>query len=568
MKRSSCFWKNVIGLLAAGLLAVPVQAQVQDAATAYNNGKVLVQQQRYPQAMAELLPLTTTSAFAPEASYFYALAALKAGKADEAYKMLLQLQNKHSNWENMADADYLLANTLFELKEYDRALSKLKELEGSALATDAEGLKRFYLTKLTDRAAFEKLLAKYDSDKVVAQAFADKLLSGWFRPQDRPLLESIVSKFNLDRNRYLSKNAFQNQGFHVAVLLPFQLTQDALATTRKNTFATDMYAGMKLAQDSLKQQGINLNLYTYDSGTDTLAVKKTLALPEMQQMNLIIGPVYKSPAKIAARFAAQQKIALVNPLSEDADMAKGFNNVFLFESSVATKARQAASYAYQNFTPKTAVILYENAKDDTTFAYHYRQQFVKLGGKVKTYQKINPSQASATAAAFNKLVLQDVGHLAVFSDKMPAAVNATSVLQSKAPKLPLLTYDKWLDINQVSLRQLDDLEVYFINPKYIDKQSPAATAFKKAYTSQYNLPPSVYAYTGFEMVYYFGTLLQKYGPQFSESLVQTALRPGVFYKGFGYYDPNQRNQQISPDNQYVPITKLENLQLMVVNPVY
>ncbi|RAU82960.1 ABC transporter substrate-binding protein [Pontibacter arcticus] len=568
MKKSSCFWRNVIGLLAAGLLAVPVQAQVQDAATAYNNGKVLVQQQRYPQAMAELLPLTTTSAFAPEASYFYALAALKAGKADEAYKMLLQLQNKHSNWENMADADYLLANTLFELKEYDRALSKLKELEGSALATDAEGLKRFYLTKLADRAAFEKLLAKYDSDKVVAQSFADKLLSGWFRPQDRPLLESIVSKFNLDRSRYLSKNAFQNQGFHVAVLLPFQLTPDALATARKNTFATDMYAGMKLAQDSLKQQGINLNLYTYDSGTDTLAVKKTLALPEMQQMNLIIGPVYRAPAKIAARYAAQQNIALVNPLSEDADMAKGFNNVFLFESSVATKARQAASYAYQNFMPKTAVIIYENAKDDTTFAYHYRQQFVKLGGKVKTYQKINPAQASATAAAFNKLILQDVGHLAVFSDKMPAAVNATSVLQSKAPKLPLITYDKWLDINQVSLRQLDDLEVYFINPKYIDKQSPAATAFKKAYTSQYNLPPSVYAYTGFEMVYYFGTLLQKYGPQFSESLVQTALRPVVFYKGFGYYDPSQRNQQISPDNQYVPITKLENLQLMVVNPVY
>ncbi len=556
------------GLLLAGLLALPAQAQMQDAATTYSNGKVLLQQQRYDQAMAEFLPLTdAASPYAPEASYFYALAALKSNKPKEAYQMLLQLQNQHPDWTGMADADYLLANVLFEQGEYERALSKLEELRGTPLANDADGLKRFYLNKLNNRAAYEQLLKRFDSDKIVAQAYADKLIGGWYRPEDRQALESIVQHFNLDRNRYLSKNALAGKGYNVALLLPFQLNQPPAQAARKNQFVTDMYAGMKLAQDSLKQQGININLYTYDTSADTMSVVRVLELPELKQMDLLIGPIYKATAKVAARFASQNDINVINPLSQDVDMARGNNHVFLFQSSAETQARQAATYAYQNFSPKTAVILYENTKDDTTFAGNYRRQFIRLGGKVKVYKKISSSQTTETAAAFNSLNLQEVGHLAVFSDKMTAAVNATSLLQGSASKLPLMTYESWLDINQITLRQLDDLEVYFISPKFVDKQNPVNDWFRKKYSSQYNLPPSMYAYAGFEMLYYFGTMLQNYGPQFNQQLATSGILPGAFYPGIGYAERTHR-MQLYPDNQYVPITKLDNLQLTVVNPVY
>jgi len=394
--------------------------------------------------------------------------------------------------------------------------------------------------------------------------YADKLISGWYRPEDRQALESIVSHFHLDRNRYLSETALSNLGYDVAVLLPFQLEQPLSESAHKNQFVTDMYAGMKLAQDSLQQQGIHLNLYAYDASADTLTVKRVLDMPELRQMDLVIGPIYKSTAKVAARFAAQNNINVINPLSQDAEMASN-DHVLLFTSSVATQAKQAATYAYQNFSPKTAVILYENTKDDTVFASNYRRQFIKLGGKVKTYKKISSSQTTATAAAFNGLNLQDVGHLAVFSDKMTAAVNAVSLLQGKSVSLPLITYEDWLDINQISLSQLDNLEVYFISPKYVNKLNPVNNWFRQQYISKYNMPPSVYAYAGFEMLYYFGTMLQQYGPQFNQQLAASGIKNGVFYPGIGYTD--QRNEP-QHDNQYVPITKLENLQLTVVNPVF
>jgi ABC-type branched-subunit amino acid transport system substrate-binding protein len=337
-------------------------------------------------------------------------------------------------------------------------------------------------------------------------------------------------------------------------------------TARKSPYITALYAGMKLAQDSLKAKGIAVNLFAYDTGADTATVSRVLQLPELKQMDLVIGPVYRSSAKLAAKFAAENNVPVINPLSQDLDMARG-NNVFLFESSVATQARQAATFAFKQFTPKTAIILYENTKDDTTFAYYYKQQFLKLGGKIKSYKKISSSQGSATATAFNNLNLSDVGHLAVFSDKMAAAANAMSLLQSKYQKVPLVTYEKWLNINQISLRQLDDLEIYFISPKYVVKHTPADDWFRKKYISTYHIPPLEYAYAGFEMVYYFGTMLQQYGPHFTQQLAAAGIAPGAFYSGIGYADP-LKGTELHHDNQYIPITKLENLQLIVVNPVF
>lgn len=567
MKRS--LLKHAAGLLLVAAFALPAQAQ-QDFSTTYSNGKVLIEQERYEKAMAELLPITQAgpkNQYAPEASYLYAVAALKANKLPEARRMLQQLQGQHPNWPNQPEASYLLGNVLFEQGDYEQALAELNSIRSSKLQADAENLKRHYLMRITDRATFEQLLQRYPDDKAVAQTFADKLLAGWYRPEDKTTLENIVSKHRLDRNRYLSANAMRKQAYNVAALLPFQLDQDLGQAARKNQFATDLYAGMKMAQDSLKRQGININLYAYDAGTDTTAVKGLLETSELKGMDLVIGPVYRSSAKIAGRFAAQNNVNVVNPLSQDLEVAGQNPNVFLFESSVATQARQAATYAYNTFEPKTAIILYENTKDDIAFSQYYREQFLKLGGKVAAYKKISSAQSAATAAVFKELKLEGIGHLAVFSDQMTAAANTVSTLQSRAATLPLVTFENWLGIGQLTLRQLDDLEIYFVNPKYIDQMSPAVQHFRKRYAARYNMPPSPYAYAGFEMMYYFGTLLQNYGSRFNLALGSEGLRPGVFYKGIGYTDRAAQNE-VRRDNQFIPITKLENLQLTVVNPVF
>lgn len=541
-----------------------VLAQTPEQETRYQNGRTLLDQKKYELAMAELKPLVTAGANATryaEAAYLYAVAATRANKTAEANAMLQQLISTSPEWGNIEEAYYLLAKLAFDQKNYEKALTNLQVIESDFIKSDARNLERSYLYALSDKNQFKRLLQQFPNDAVLAKTYADKLAAGWYAEEDKTTLEGLIQKFSLDHSVYAPEKLAANKKkstYNVAVLLPFSLNADA-ATKKKNQFASDLYAGMKLAQDSLAKNNFTLNLFAYDANTDTATVSKIFNLPEVKTMDLVIGPVYKATAKQTSRFAAKNKVPVLNPLSEDLEVINGTPNLYLFESSIITRAQRAADFAYDKFEIKTASIIFENTKDDTLFARAYRKQFEKRGGKIRTYKKINTKKNPNVMAVYQNVDLKDLGHLLVLSDNLPAAVATTSQVEGNNATLPILTKESWLEMPQISIQQLDALEVYFIYPKYVDPTSRAVKNFRRSFMKRYNVPPSSYAYSGFEMVYQFGNLLHAYGNGFPTFLPQMNTISGTLYQGLNY--------QNARDNQYVPILKIEEGVLQVVNPV-
>ncbi|MFC5271724.1 ABC transporter substrate-binding protein [Adhaeribacter terreus] len=551
----------VLGLTAMSFQAL---AQTPEQDTRYQNGRALLDQKKYSLAMAEFLPLSNVASGNPraaEASYLYAVAAVKANKILEAYNMLQQLTRTAPDWGNIEEAYYLLAKLDFDQQDYESAIRNLQVVESDFIKTDAQNLERSYLLSLGDKNRFKNLLQQFPDDKVLAKAYADKLVSGWYAPEDQGTLENIVRKFKLDTSVYnpeKMKAGGKKTEYNVAVLLPFSLNADA-ASKRKNQFAADLYAGMKLAQDSLLKNNVKLNVFSYEAGTDTTEVGKIFRLPELKTMDLVIGPVYKASAKQTAAFANTNHLNVINPLSEDLEVINGSPNLFMFESSVITRAQRAADFAYDNFPDKTAAIIFENVKDDTIFARAYSKQFELRGGKVKLFKKINTKKSPNVMAIYKNVDLKTFGHLLVVSDNLPAAVATVSQVQSQNPKLPVITKETWLEMPQLSIAQLDETELYFIYPKYADLKNASVRQFRRKFTSTYNVPPSHYAYAGFEMLFRYGSLLNAYGPDFETFLPQTNTVSGTLFPAF--------NHATGRDNQFVPILKLENKQLMLMNPV-
>ncbi|KAA9345791.1 ABC transporter substrate-binding protein [Adhaeribacter soli] len=542
----------------------PVWAQTAPEDTRYQNGRMLLDQKKYDLAMAEFLPLTNpggTGARKAEASYLYAVAALQANKVQEASAMLQQLISTAPDWGNIEEAYYLIAKIAFDQKNYEKALTNLQIVKSDFIRADAEALERSYLSLLGDKNRFKTLLLQFPDDAVLARVYAEKLATGWYAEEDRTTLENLTRKFNLDRSVFdpakLATGRKKDE-YNVAVLLPFSLDADA-STRRKNQFAADLYAGMKLAQDSLAKNNIKVNLFAYEASSDTATVGKTLRLPELKSMDLVIGPVYKATAKQAADFAQKNKVNVVNPLSDDIELVKNTPNLFLYQSSITTQAQKAADFAYDSFEPKIAAILFENTKDDTLFARAYRRQFEARGGTVKLYKKINTVKNPNVMAIYQNVDLKPFGHLLMVSENLPAAFATISQVESQNPKLPVMAKASWLELPQISLAQLDDLEIHFIYPGYRNPGSPAVRNFRREYLTDFNIPPSSYAYSGFEMLYDFGNLLHAYGPKFNTFLPQMGTVSGALTPGFGYGTAN--------DNQFVPILKLDNRQLVLVNQV-
>ncbi|SHI86459.1 ABC-type branched-chain amino acid transport system, substrate-binding protein [Hymenobacter daecheongensis DSM 21074] len=544
---------------------LPARMGSTDPNTRYQNGKTLIGQTRYELAMQELEPIAQPKAQferAPEAAYLYAIAATRAKKWAEAEQMLNLLRTEYAAWPGLPEAFFLQAQVSFEQSEPENALLILSQLPADKLSAERENMKAAYLPRIRDKVLFQKLLQTYPQDAALGRAYADKLVSGgWYTEADKPQLDQLISQLGLDRARYTPRpRPAKKSSYNVAVLLPFEFADPSWETRRKNQFVTDLYAGLRLAQDSLQREGRPLQLFAYDTGADTLQLKQVLALPELAGMDLIIGPVYKSGSKLLARYAQQRQIVCVNPLSQDGDLVLDNGWHYLFEPSSATQGRAAAQFAFSQLTARTAVVLHEDTKDEAAFALAYKTTYEALGGKVIQLRRLNSDVEESLAAGFAGLDLKSVGHLVVASDHRKAGPYTLGVLQAQGARVPLITYASWQENARIGLGQLDARDVYFVQPKYLDKTAPGVRRFRQLYVQRQNLPPSVFAFTGFELLYYFGSQLHQHGPAFQQNLAASGPVSGSVFQGIGY--PGGAH-----DNQYVPLTKLERLEIEVLNPV-
>ncbi|MGV3585586.1 MAG: ABC transporter substrate-binding protein [Adhaeribacter sp.] len=557
--------RPVIYWLAFLFLPVTVVAQsAGELDTRLQNGRLLLDQQKYEMAMAEFVPVVNAQKNyrnLPQALYLYSVAALNAKRIREAGGRIDQLLQQFPTWENLDEARYVGAAVAFEQKDNVKAMALLDAIKAKEFDDEKAQIKNLYLPRITEKDAFTQLYRQYPDDRELAVVYADKLAGGWYTEADKETLETIVSKFKLDKKKYSGKALASGRKTHynVAVLLPFGLNEpNSTQALRKNQFISDLYAGMQMARDSLARHNIILNLYAYDAPADTNQVKKVLSLPEMANMDLIIGPVYKSASKIISRFAQQHQIIAVNPLSDDISLIRNNPYLYLFQPSIATQARKSASFAYDNFGPKGAVIIYSNTTDGMEFARVYRAEFEKRGGKVLLSKAVSPS--STASGLYTGVDFASVGHLMIASNSMPVAVNTISTLERLNNKIPVITFSSWLEVSQINLNQLDNQEIYFLSPKFVDTSLPTVREFKKDYSARYHIPPSVYAYTGFDLLYYFGNILARHGAHFNSTLATEGPISGAFFQGIGF--------TAERDNQYIPLLKLDNLQLNVVNPVF
>ena len=561
-------------LLLLPLLLLSLAATAQGQLTRYRTGQAQLDQGHYAAAMQELEPLAQPInhfAQAPDAAYLYAVAATRAGQWAEAEQMLNLVRNQYLNYPGLNEVLYLQGQVSFEQNDYDTALRTLGLLPAAQYGPLREAMQASYLAKLKDRTTWQRLRKRYPQSALLGRSYADFLAaSGPLAPADRQQLDALITQFKLDRKPYVAALATapaapkalpRKATYNIGVLLPFELTDNSWQTKSQNRFVTDLYAGLRLAQDSLQRAGRPVQLFTYDTGADTLTLKTVLALPELAGMDMLIGPVYKSGARLLAQYAREHQIVCVNPLSQDDDLVLDNPYHYLYSPSAATQGRVAAQFAATAFgTGRPAVLLHEESKDDNDFAAAYQAAYEAAGGHVAATHAFHPDDPAGLAAALLPAELTSASHLVVASDNRktgPAAFAALAAVPA-ATRPALLVPGTWLDNPELGLGQLGGAGVYYYYPKYYDRAAAGYRRFRQLYLAQQKLPPSVFASQGFELLLFFGNALAQYGPAFQGALAILPPQPGAIFEPLTY--PGGAH-----DNQTVPLLKLSNLEPRLLN---
>lgn len=107
----------------------------------------------------------------------------------------------------------------------------------------------------------------------------------------------------------LTTNAKSN--INIAVILPFKIK----SPNNQSIIYSDYYKGILLSLDSLKNEGLNANVYTFDTNGEVETLNNILKRPEMKNIDIIFGSDKNEEISILGNFAKQNKTYLVNSFS-------------------------------------------------------------------------------------------------------------------------------------------------------------------------------------------------------------------------------------------------------------
>ena len=534
----------------------------------YQAGKTLFDEGKYALAMESMKSITeyqNENPFIEYASFYFALSAHFLEQYAVAKNMFLQLERKYPNWEKINDVYYWQAKTYFEQGEYEEGLTtlqKIKQAQQKSLAAEAQAMKEYYLNRIDDQELLEDLLQKFPDDKALGTALADAITSKPYKEQNHGLLDSLINTFALDPDAYFTvtqESSIKKDVYRVAVIFPFSYQQLSPDQRRQgNQLVVDLYDGIRFAVNDLKKEGVNIELYAYDTERDANKTSDLLSAPEMKTMDLIIGPLLSTTHPVVSDFALENRINMFNPVSSNPLVIGDNPFSFLMKPSVETQARRAAEFALDSLPRLTPMVIYGNSLQDSLGAFSYKQRYEEdfLTGEVIMQRVLPEESASLQKMIFQLDSLGMVGHIFVSSDNDLIISNTLGGVLPMGKKIPLIGHEDWLKIRTVSYEQLESIGACLLAPDF-EYHPENLIAFREKYIEQQNALPSEYVYEGYDAMYFLGKMLYEHGIYFQKFFEDDQLYESKFFTGYNYYNAN--------DNQVVPVVTFKESELTIVN---
>ncbi len=333
------------------------------------------------------------------------------------------------------------------------------------------------------------------------------------------------------------------------------------------------YEGALIALDSLAKQGLNVELFVYDVDKNITKTVKVLQQIELRSMDLIIGPFYNNSFNQVAPFAGNFNIPIVNPLSFRDEVVtnyrtvikvkpNGFSQINMLEKFLNRTSRNSKVYLIsQNsyldadmvteinngimsslknqvrvsneelFNLSYLVAARDTLFDETTipppFLFEGTEIYPEILESTLTdstiinnyLTKINYSTDSLypfleTASPIrNNIVV-------LYGTKKSFVLDVLNRLNESRDTfdIKLIGMPSWERLSNLSNEKMNNLRLSYFTTGYIDYDLDKTQDFVYTFRNKYNTEPDLYAFSGFDITYYFLSSLFYLGDEFSNCL--------------------------------------------------
>ena len=327
----------------------------------------------------------------------------------------------------------------------------------------------------------------------------------------------------------------------------------------------EYYRGVLMACDSLKKQGLSIDVHAWNTAEDC-NIYKVLEDPAAARCDMIIGPLYSKQMDALSDFVSKHNIRLVIPFSINAPQLTTNRNIFQVWQSQNDVSEATVTHYLERFRDCHTVII--DCNDTTSrkgvFTFGLRRQMESRG------MEFVITNLKSGEANFSKVFSRTKPNVVVLntgrSQELGVAISKINGLKANSPELDITMfgYSDWLLYTHKYLENYYNFNTYIPSVFYYNPLSSATQQFQRKYRQNFssdmqNLLPR-FAITGFDHAYFFLKGLHKYGKTFNGAagmfgypVIQTPLKFERYGNGglrnkallFVHYKPNHLTETIS-----------------------
>jgi LysM repeat protein/ABC-type branched-subunit amino acid transport system substrate-binding protein len=288
----------------------------------------------------------------------------------------------------------------------------------------------------------------------------------------------------------------------------------------------EFYQGILLALENLKNKGLQVDLYVFDTEKGSSKIEEILRNQNFKKCNLIIGPVYNEQVKLVSDYATRNKIFIISPISGNNKLLNGNSSLFQIVPSKSFEI-DADLNLLKPDTSKNIIAIYRadsiNPESYNDFKQALAQKFNKDTVFIKSIKVCN-NDFSIIKTAIDSL------HENIVISPVTDEIFVTNLLGNLESKLvdnriSVIGMKDWANFTGIDLNYYYDLQLTYNSPFYTDINDNYVTDFLKKYRLCFGTEPvriSKYGFNfamlGYDICSYFINAYYMYGKDFIKYL--------------------------------------------------
>ena len=260
--------------------------------------------------------------------------------------------------------------------------------------------------------------------------------------------------------------------------------------------ALSFHLGIELALDSLRKQGKNICLRTFDTNKDTLKVHQIVNSKVLENMDIIIGPLYANNFRILCKkYGDDTTKILISPLSKNTSNVRKYKAVYQLSPSFQVQENIIMEYVLKHHKNDRVIVL--NEKGSKGKSAYIKNLFFQQEKVIETFTVEHTKVDSIRKIFTEKQVVIIPSENKAFVSKILGAVGG---LDSTSFVFGL--YD-WKKYDNLDIHNLMFLDVKFPDPYSFSKSSIHDISFVKLFQKKYNTNQAKYTHIAYNTLMHF-----------------------------------------------------------------